>query len=103
MKEVRKAKGIQSKTLDEEPALYADLTWLWNGFEFLSQTRQYGMGGAFRISPHDMKAWLDMRGIRREDDIDFALRMIPRMDIMWLDDHYKEAEQRRSKASSKKR
>jgi len=48
-----------------------------------------------------MKAVLDMRGVRDEDDLALALRILPILDGIWIDDHYQNAE-RKKKAKKDK-
>jgi hypothetical protein len=46
---------------------------------------------------------LDLRGIRQEDDIDLALRIIPLLDGIWLEDHYREAEVKKKRDTTRRR
>jgi hypothetical protein len=95
LRQISKEKGIKPKILKDQPTLFPDVIWLWNGFELLSQTRDYGFGGPMRIRAADIKAWMDMRGITRDDDVDFALRMIPLLDSIWCAEHYQEQDKKR--------
>lgn len=81
--------------------MFPDVVWLWNAFQFLSETRNYGFGGPLRINASDMAAYLAMRGIEDEDDLQLFLKVIPILDNMWLDDHYQEAKQKREKERAK--
>jgi hypothetical protein len=96
---LREEKGIQSKVLDEQPPIFSDVMWLWEAFVFLSGRRSYGMNGPLAISTLDMKAYVDLKGIKREDDLDLMLHTIPLLDDLWMADWYKRQEVRRTQRS----
>lgn len=100
---MQKEKGIKSKILTDEPELFEDVKWVWNAFQLLNDTRNYGFGGPVRVTMSDVAALLHMRGITDGDDIDFFLLVFPQMDTMWLDDHYKQAEKKAAAEKRKKR
>lgn len=83
--------------MEEQPELFPDVIWLWNLFQLLSETRDYGFGGPLRIKLSELKALLDLRGIRRDDDVDLALRIIPVLDAIWLEADYKDREAKKDR------
>ena len=100
---MKEEKGIVSKTLDDKPALFPDLHWVWLAFNWLSGRRSYGMGGALPITAEAMLAYLTMTGIRREDDVDFYLHMIPLLDDVWIAEAYRKKETDRAKTPNRRR
>lgn len=61
--------------------------WLWQAFLFLTQRRQYGFDGPLPISAADMKAYADMAGIEKWDDLELYLAMISKLDAAWMADY----------------
>ena len=83
--------------------MFADVSWLWNCFQLLSETREYGFGGPLRIKFTELKSLLELRGINREDDIELALRIIPTLDGIWLENHYHEAEAKKKQSEARRK
>lgn len=75
---------------------------MWNAFQFLTDTRNYGMGGPLKINPTDMWSLLDMKGVNDQDDIDLFLTVIPLLDSIWTEDHYREQEVKRKRDKNKR-
>ena len=44
-----------------------------------------------------MAAYANMKGIKREDDLDFYLQIIPMLDDIWVSEAYKEQEKKQPK------
>jgi hypothetical protein len=65
-------------------------------FNCISARRPYGMNGPQPIGMLDIKAYVDLRGIKREDDLDLMMEVLPQLDDIWLSDYYQQAEKKRS-------
>lgn len=102
LRQIRKEKGIQSTTLDEQPELFDDVKWIWNAFQYLSETRDYGFGGPLRIRPSDMQALMTLQGTTNQDDLSLFVRVVRLLDSAWLDDHYANQEAKKKQTDKRR-
>lgn len=77
------------------------MVWLWNAFQWLSSRRSYHMNGPNPISPESIKAYCDLKGIKRDDDVDLLLHTVDVLDNVWMEDWVRREKQRTEKSSSK--
>jgi len=61
------------------------------------------MGGALPITAEAMQAYLTMTGIKREDDVDLYLHVIPLLDDVWIAESYRKKETDTPKAPKRRR
>ena len=77
-----------------------DLWWVWETWCALNNQRQYG-NGPNPISFSDLHSYVKLKGIYSDEDRDFLLKVIPRMDNKWLDDFAQKQQAKRKEADRK--
>jgi len=89
------------------PEVYPDVIWAWDAFDYLNRQRGIGPNGPMPISARDLLAYCELRNIHRDDDVDFLLRIIPKLDHIYLADFNKQQEKRleamKNKSKGKKK
>jgi hypothetical protein len=92
---MRREKGIIGPPEEEDPVLFRDAVWIWNGFQMLIETRDYGMGGPMHIKCIEIESYLRLIGIDDEDDIPLFFYCVMRLDGLWLSDYYEKQEHKK--------
>lgn len=83
MLEERAARGDPTPALDNRPELYEDLEWIWQGWQYLNQTRP----STDPPSPLDIRAiatWLELRGVKDPDERLEAMELLVAMDMAYM-------------------
>lgn len=100
--QTRANKGLPPIDRDPEPVMFQDALWIWNGFQMLSETRDYGMGGPLRVKLTEIEAYLRLRRIDDPDDIEVFLLSIFNLDGIWVNDYYERTEDQKAREKQKR-
>jgi hypothetical protein len=60
------------------------------------------MNGPQPFSAEALKAYADMSGITREDDLELYLRIVPKLDDVWMEEWYRRDKARQDAAAKPK-
>lgn len=100
MREDILARGLNPEdfpVLSSRPELWADLTWVWEAFTYLSSGRQMGFNGPQPIALSEILAYAEFRAITCPDEREELLHHVQKLDAVYLSDALA-----KSKAASKK-
>lgn len=89
---------------EKQVELRFDLAWVWEGFCILARQRATS-SDPNPISLSDIHAYVKLAGISCYEDQDFFLKMVMKLDDVWLDHHHtskRRREEQRNKAAKKK-
>jgi hypothetical protein len=72
--------------LNSQPELFPDLLWIWEGFMFLTSSRQFGMASPQPILISEIVAYCELMGINDPDEREEFLHHVQKMDLVFQAD-----------------